>query len=148
MLAEKPLTLKGELELLLRGPDGRIKARRKTKNIITTVGRNAIVDNLLASPTLGKPTHGEVGTSGTAAAVGDTTITGGFGRVALTSKTRATNVLTMVYNLAAGTATGALQEAGIWDALTAGTLWARGTYTTINKGASDTLQVTWTWTIG
>jgi hypothetical protein len=104
MLAEKPLTLKGELELLLRGSDGRIKARRKTKNIITTVGRNSIVDNLLASPTLG--------------------------------------------NLAAGTATGALQEAGIWDALTAGTLWARGTYTTINKGASDTLQVTWTWTIG
>jgi hypothetical protein len=142
------LSIRGDVELILRGPDGRYKARRKVKNIITTVGRNSIVDNLLASPTLGKPTHQEVGTSGTAAAVGDTTITGGFGRQALTSKTRATNVLTMIGNYAAGVATGSLQEAGTWDALTAGTLWSRATFTTIVKGASDTLQITWTWTIG
>jgi hypothetical protein len=143
------ITLKGEVEIVLRDSRGRFKARRKVKNLITTVGRNSIVDQLLASPALGKPTHMEVGTSGTAAAVGDTTITGAFGRVALTSKTRgANNVLTMVANFGAGVATGTLQEAGIWDASTSGTLWARATYTSIPKGASDTLQVTWTWTIG
>lgn len=143
-----PITLRGEVELVLRDKHGRIKARRKVKNLITTVGRNSIVDQLLASPTLGKPTHMEVGTSGTAAAVGDTTITGAFGRQALTTKTRATNVLTMVGNFAAGVATGTLQEAGVWDASTAGTLWSRATFTSIVKGAADTLQVTWTWTIG
>lgn len=145
---EDVIRLIGRMELELRGPDGELKATREVDNLITTVGRNSIVDNLLASPTLGKPTHMEVGTSGTAAAVGDTTITGGFGRVALTSKTRATNVLTMVGDWAAGAATGALQEAGAWDASTAGTLWSRATFTTINKAAGDTLKVTWTWTIG
>jgi hypothetical protein len=143
-----PITLRGELEVVLRDKRGRIKARRVVDNLITTVGRNSIVDQLLASPTLGKPTHMEVGTSGTAAAVGDTTITGAFGRQALTSKTRATNVLTMVGNFAAGVATGTLQEAGVWDAVSSGTLWSRATFTSIVKGASDTLQVTWTWTIG
>ena len=142
------ITLRGHVLVEVFGEDGNLKDSREIDNLITTVGRNSIVDQLLASPTLGKPTHMEVGTSGTAAAVGDTTITGGFGRVALTSKNRATNVLTMVANWAAGASTGALQEAGVWDALTSGTLWSRATFTTINKGASDTLQITWTWTIG
>jgi hypothetical protein len=142
------IRLKGRMVAELYGPDGELKELREVDNLITTVGRNSVVDNLLASPTLGKPTHMEVGTSGTAAAVGDTTITGAFGRVALTSKNRATNVLTMVGDWAAGVATGALQEAGVWDASTAGTLWARATFTTINKAAGDTLKITWTWTIG
>jgi hypothetical protein len=142
------LRLVGHVMVELIGEDGQVKEQREVNNLITTVGRNSIVDQLLASPTLGKPTHMEVGTSGTAEAVGNTTITGGFGRVALTSKLRATNVLTMVANWGAGASTGALQEAGIWDALTSGTLWSRATFTTINKGASDTLQITWTWTIG
>lgn len=145
---EDPITLRGVCRVELFDPDGALKEHRQVENLITTVGRNSIVDNLLASPTLGKPTHMEVGTSGTAPAVGDTTITGAFGRVALTSKTRATNVLTMVGDWAAGASTGALQEAGVWDASTAGTLWARATFTTINKAAGDTLKITWTWTIG
>lgn len=138
----------GRVELIVRDERGRFKGRRVVDNLITTVGRNVITDQLLASPTLGKPTHMEVGTSATAAAVGDTTITGGFGRVALTSKTRSTNVLTMVANWSAGASTGTLAEAGVWDAATAGTLHARATFTAIPKGANDTLQITWTWTIG
>lgn len=141
------IQLRGEMRLVLRDKRGRIKARRHVKNLVTTVGKNSIMDNILASPTLGKPTHMEVGTSSTAEAVGDTTITGGFGRVALTSKTRSTNVVTMVGNWSAGASTGSLREAGVWDASTSGTLWARATYALITKGASDTLQITWTWTL-
>lgn len=144
------IVMKGicHVQLFENGID--LKEERLVDNTITTVGRNSIVDQLLASPTLGKPTHMEVGTSNTGAPgqVTDTTITGGFGRVALTSKTRSTNVLTMVGDWGAGASTGTLQEAGVWDASTAGTLWARATYTAIVKGANDTLKITWTWTIG
>jgi hypothetical protein len=120
--------------------------REETDNLILTVGKNMIADRLLASPTLGVPTHIGVGTSGTAAAAGDTTITGET-RVALTSKTRATNVVTYVGDWGAGSATGTLQETGLWDASTSGNLVGRATYTSIAKGASDTLKITWTWTI-
>lgn len=143
------ITLKGHVRVELRDENGALKALREVENLITTVGRNNIVEQLLASPGAGtKVTHMEVGTSSTAAAVGDTTITGGFGRVALTSKTRATNVLTMVGDWGAGSSTGTLQEAGCWDASTAGTLHARATFGAIAKAAGDTLKITWTWTIG
>jgi hypothetical protein len=108
-----------------------------------------IVDLLLASTAGGatKPTHMGVGTSGTAAAVGDTTITGET-RVALTSKARSANVITYIGDWAAGVATATLAEAGLWDASSAGNLTARATFGPMAKGATDTLKLTWTWTIG
>lgn len=140
------LLLKGRVVAEVFGADGNLKQSEETDNLILTVGKNMIADRLLASPTLGVPTHIGVGTSGTAAAAGDTTITGET-RVALTTKTRSTNVVTYVGDWAAGSATGTLQETGLWDAASAGNLVGRATFTSIVKGASDTLKVTWTWTI-
>jgi hypothetical protein len=65
----------------------------------------------------------------------------------LTSKTRATNVLTMVGDWAAGQATQTNNEAGVWDAASAGNLHARALFGPMTKAASDTLKLTWTWTI-
>lgn len=142
------IRLKGRVHVELRGPDGAVKQERHVENLITTVGRNFIVEQLLASPTAAtKPTHMGVGTGNVAPALGDTTLTGEV-RVALTSKTRATNVLTLVGDWAAGQATQANTEAGVWDAATGGSLHARATFAAINKGANDTLKITWTWTIG
>ena len=42
----------------------------------------------------------------------------------------------------------AIAEAGIFNAGAAGTMLARATFTAINKGASDTLAITWTVTVG
>ncbi len=140
------ITLIGEVTAEVFADDGALKMREVTRNLVLTVGKNMIADRLLASPTLAVPTHMGVGTSGTAAAAGDTTITGET-RVALTSKTRSTNVVTFVGDWAAGSATGTLQEAGLWDNSSGGNLVGRATYTSIVKGASDTLKITWTWTI-
>lgn len=141
------LKLTGHVTVELFGPDGRLKQREESDNLILTVGRNMIADQLLASPSLGKPTHMGIGTSGTAPAAGDTTITN-EDRNALTSKTRSTNVVTMVGDWAAGEATQTNQEAGLWDAASSGNLVGRVTYGSVAKGASDTLKVTWTWTLG
>ena len=141
------LTLRGHVKAEVFGPDGKLKESAEDHNLILTVGKNMIADRLLASPTLGVPTHMGVGTSGTAPAAGDTTITSET-RVALTSKSRSTNVVTYVGDWAAGSATGTLQEAGLWDASSSGNLVGRATFSSVSKGAADTLKVTWTWTIG
>jgi hypothetical protein len=141
------IRLSGRLVAEVYGPDGEIKQREVTNNLILTAGKNMIADRLLAAPSLGVPTHMGVGTSGTAPAAGDTTITGET-RVALTSKTRSTNVVTYVGDWAAGQATATLQEVGLWDASSGGNLVGRATFSSITKGASDTLKITWTWTIG
>lgn len=142
------IVLHGHVKAEIFDALGVLTAVRETDNMILTAGKNMIADRLLASPTLGVPTHMGVGTSGTAPALGDTTITGET-RVALTSKTRGgNNIVTFVGDWAAGSATGTLQEAGLWDQASGGVLVGRATFTSIVKGASDTLKVTWTWTIG
>ena len=35
----------------------------------------------------------------------------------------------------------------MFNALTTGTMYSRATYTSIAKGANDTLQITWTYTL-
>lgn len=135
------------VELVLRGPDGKVKQRELVSNLITTVGRDSIMAQLLATPGVATPTHMAIGTGAAAPAAGDTALGTELDRNALTSKTRSTNVVTMVGDWAAGDGTGAITEAGIFNAATTGTLYSRATFSVINKGASDTLSITWTYTL-
>lgn len=130
------------LHLELRGEDGRVKETRDVFNTVTTAGKNGAADQILASPTLGKPTHMAVGT-GTG---GTTTLNSETDRNALTSKLRSGAVVTMVGDWAAGDATAALTEAGVFDASSSGNMWMYATFSVVNKGASDTLSISWTLT--
>lgn len=131
------------LRLELRDAHGRLKEVREIKNTVTTAGKNMIADRLLASPTLGVPTHMAIGT-GTG---GTTTLTTELDRNALTSKTRSGAVVTMVGDWAAGDGTGAITEAGVFDASSSGNMHLYTSFSVINKGASDTLSISWTLTI-
>lgn len=135
--------LKGRVTVSLKKPNGSLKTLRQ-HNAIESAGLYAIADQLLASPTLGKPTHGGVGTG---TPVGGA-LAGEVGRVALDTKTRSTDTVTMVFTLPAGTGTGSLTEAGLFDADTSGNCLATTSFTAVNKGASDTLVITWEWQIG
>jgi uncharacterized Ntn-hydrolase superfamily protein len=129
--------------VVLRDKDGNVKAVREGYNTVTAAGKNAVADQLLASPTLGKPTHMAIGT-GTG---GTTALTTELDRNALTSKTRSTNVVTFQGDWAAGDGTGAITEAGIFDAASTGNMLQYNSFAVINKGASDTLQIVWTLTL-
>lgn len=132
----------GRVELTLRGPDGKVKETR-VSNTVTTAGKNGIADQLLAAPTLAKPTHMAVGTgSPTATALGVE-----LDRNALTSKNRSGAVVTMVGDWAAGDGTGALTEAGIFDAASVGNMYCSTSFSVVNKAAADTLSISWTLTI-
>ena len=74
------------------------------------------------------------------------------GRVALDSTTIVTTSVTndsiqYVATFPAGTATAGLQEAGIFNASSAGTMLCRTVFAVINKGALDTLTITWKITV-
>jgi len=117
------------------------------KNLIVNVGKNFLasaVINSSASPF----THMAIGTSGTAAALGDTALGSELVRQAFTSSSVASNVVTLTALYAAGAGTGALQEAGIFNAASAGTMLSHVVFSTINKGAADSLTITWTITVG
>lgn len=129
--------------ITLRDAKGNIKEEREGYNTVTTAGKAAIADQYLASPTLGKGTHMAIGT-GTG---GTTTLTTELDRNALTSKTRSAAVVTMQGDWAAADGTGAITEAGVFDASSAGNMHLYTSFSVVNKGASDTLQIVWTLTI-
>ena len=55
--------------------------------------------------------------------------------------------MTYTATFAAGTGTGAVTEAGILNASSSGDLLCRTVFSVVNKGASDSMTITWTVTV-
>ena len=135
--------LQGRLDVEVYGPDGELKDVRRTRNTVTAAGLTHIADQLSSSPGEAAMSHMAVG-KGTG---GTTGLNDEVDRNALTSRTDAAGVVTYVGDWAAGDATAALTEAGVFNAASNGTMLVYATFAAINKGASDTLKITWTLTI-
>jgi ethanolamine utilization microcompartment shell protein EutS len=130
----------------LIGPDGRVKQVKRVHNLFVTAGKNHIADQLASSPAQAAMGYMAIGTGTNAAAAGDTALQTEVARVALSSRTASANVVTYVATFPAGTGTGAITESGILNAASSGVLFARSVFSVINKGASDSLQITHTYT--
>lgn len=142
------IKMKGKLNVVLTGPDGAVKESREFDNLVVTVGKNFIASRM-KDTTDTAMSHMEVGTGSTAAAVGNTALETpvASSRVSLNSTTVTTNSVAYVATFPAGTGTGALTEAGIFNASSSGTMLCRTVFSVINKGSADTLGITWTVTV-
>ena len=118
---------------------------QETNNLVVTAGKNWVADRMNDANTV--MTHMALGTGTTAAAVGDTTLQTELDRNALTSTTVSTNTIAYGCTWAAGDGTGAITEAGLFDAASSGDMLARTVFSVVNKGASDSITITWTITI-
>jgi hypothetical protein len=154
MFNEK-IKLKGKLDVVLTGPNGQIKEYVTIPNLIVNTGKNYITHRMVANSNvfmshmaLGNTLSG-TGSEGLANTTLQAEIISGFqGRKALTSNAISApgNVITYTAGWVAGEASFAITEAGIFNSGTtnAGEMLCRTTFATVNKGASDTLNVTWT----
>ena len=139
------LTLVGMVKAEVFGADGALKTVMEFPNLVVTAGKNVIADRLgRSTPTRAAMTHMAIGTGSVAPAAGDTTLGAEAARVALTSTTVTGNQVVYVATFGAGVGTGAIQEAGLFNASSAGDMLCRTTFSVINKGANDTMTVTWT----
>jgi len=144
------IKVKANVSLLLMGPDGKEKDKRTIKNIIVDAGFNDVIKQILGDTGGGaqpaKFNYVGVGTSATAPAVGDTALGAEIGTRVQDADPAfpATGQGKIETTFLAGNGTGAIVECGLLNAVSAGTLLARTTFTVINKGALDILLVTWT----
>lgn len=124
---------------------GNLKDHREVHNTVTTAGKNNVADQQLASPTLAKMGWMAVGTGSPGATLLGTEVA----RVALDTKTRSTNVVTVVATFGAGVGTGALSEAGTFNIVTANTvdMIMSSSFSVVTKAAADSLIITWTLTV-
>ena len=139
----------GEVIIVLKGSDNKIKNSIIVPNLVVTAGKSWIASRITDANDA-VMTHMEVGTNNTAAAAGNTALGAAVGssRTSLTATSHSTNTTQYTCTFGAGVCTGALTEAGIFNASSGGTMLCRTVFSTINKASGDSLAVTWTITVG
>jgi hypothetical protein len=118
---------------------------RETENLVVTAGKNWVADRMNDANAV--MSHMALGTGTTEALAAQTTLVNENDRNALTSTTVTDNAIAYVATWAAGDATAAITEAGIFDAASDGDMLARTVFSVVNKGAADSMTVTWTVTV-
>jgi hypothetical protein len=137
----------GRLNIQIIGPDGKVKEEQNVDNLVVTAGLGFIASRM-RDASAAVMSHMAVGSGTGAAAAGNTTLGTELGRVALTSTTVTNNQVAFVATFGAGVGTGAVTEAGLFNAGSNGTMLCRTVFSVVNKEAADTMAITWTVTIG
>lgn len=146
MNLQENLKAHGELTISVFDRNGNLKEAKKVPNLVVTVGKNYIASRMVGT-SVTVMSHMAIGTGTGTPIAGDTTLGTEAGRVALTAFTASTNTVTATATFPAGTGTGAITEAGILNANSAGTLLCRTTFPVVNKAAGDSIAITWVVTV-
>ena len=139
------LKLKGELRVVLNKADGSTE-QFDHLNLVVGTGLNFIVSRM-KDATDDVMSHMAIGAGTTSAAANDTGLGSELGGVSLTSTTVNDNTITYVATFDAGTGTGAVTEAGIFNASSSGTMLCRTVFPVVNKQSGDSMTITWTVTV-
>lgn len=128
---------------------GEITQQFQVPNLVVTTGKVYIAGKMIATDQ-NVPvamSHMGIGT-GTASPVSEDTGLGTqTGRVLLSGALQENNSITYTATFPAGTGTGAITEAGIFNASVNGTMLCRTVFPVVNKQAGDTIAVTWKVTV-
>lgn len=136
----------GRLDIAVYDESGAIKDSLTVDNLVVTAGLGFIASRM-KDATATAMSHMAIGSGSTAAAAANTALGTELGRVALTSTTVTGSQVAYVATFGAGVGTGAVTEAGIFNAASAGTMLCRTVFSVVNKEASDTMTITWTVTL-
>tara|TARA_B100000900_G_scaffold406592_1_gene417877 strand:- start:125 stop:553 length:429 start_codon:yes stop_codon:yes gene_type:complete len=138
MQFESNMAMTGRLTIALND-----EVVQEVDNLVVTTGKGYVASRM-KDATATAMSHMAIGTGSTAAAASDTALGSESARVALTSTTVSGADITYVATFAAGTGTAAITEAAVLNASSSGTMLCRTVFAVVNKGASDSLSVTWT----
>lgn len=146
MNTKDAIQAKGTLHIELRGPDGQLKEEHDLKNLVVTTGLTFIASRMVGT-SQGVMTHMALGAGTAAAALANAALGTELGRVGLGASSSTGAVASYSATFNPGTATGAVTEAGIFNASSDGTMLCRTVFPVVNKQAGDTMTVTWTITL-
>ena len=140
----------GQVSFVLMDENGNVK-QQDSKNLVVNSGL-AFIASRMINTAAAAMSHMAVGAGTTAAAAAQTALVTESARVALTSSTIVTTTVTgdsvqYIAVFGPGVGTAAITEAGIFNAASGGAMLARTVFPVINKGANDTLTLTWKITV-
>jgi hypothetical protein len=138
--------VKGALQIEVFDESGKQKEQKTIDNLVVAAGKQVIAARLLGN-TLPVFSHMSVGSSNTAALSSQTSLGAELARVSFDSTSRTTNALSFVATFPAGSGTGTITEAGIFNDGTSGNMLCRTNFNAVNKASGDTIVITWNVTI-
>ena len=146
-MINEELKLRGDVALVLKDKNGNVKESREIHNWVVSSGLTFICSRM-AGTSADVMSHMALGSGTTAASSGQTDLVSILGsREALDSTSSSSNTITYVSSFEAGEGTGAVTEAGVFNAASSGTMLCRTVFAVVNKAADDTMSVTWTITL-
>jgi hypothetical protein len=131
---------KGSVRIELMCEDGRY-FDQTVPNIVVDTGLAWQAARMVGQPAA--MSHMAVGSYTGAAQAGDQIIGAELGRVALTSITPTGPTVKYVADFGPGAATGTVAEAGIFNAVSGGTMLNRVVFAAQQKGSGDSMRITW-----
>ena len=136
----------GQLTIDIFDKDKTKKDTRIVKNLVVQMGKEYIASRMIdvSQPAM---SHMSVGYGTTVPVSTNNELDNEGARVALTSSSRANNVVTYVATFDEGIGSGPITEAGIFNAGVDGTMLARTSFPVVNKGDFDIITITWSITI-
>jgi len=139
--------INGELRIVVYDDSNNIKEIRDVKNLVVASGKNYIANRMTSNANV-IMSHMALGSGNVAPTTADTALGSEIARVTLDSTTLTGNTVTYVTTFGAGTGTGSLTEAGIFNDPTAGTMLCRTRFDVVNKANSDVVVITWNVVVG
>jgi hypothetical protein len=146
MNLQENLMMSGKLTISVFDRDGNLKEAKHVPNLVVTAGKNYIASRMVGTSST-VMSHMAIGTGTGTPGAGNTTLGTEAGRVSLSTFTASTNTVTGTATFPAGTGTGAITEAGIFNDVTTGTMLCRTTFPVVNKAAGDSIAITWVVTV-
>jgi hypothetical protein len=144
------LRSRGRLSIVVTDQHGYAKEKREIDNLVVNAGLAYIVSRMVGVAKA-VMSHMAVGSGTTPAAAANTDLGNLLGsRKALTSTTiSGANNESVVYvcTFSPGEGTGAITEAGVFNASSSGDMLCRTVFAVVNKAATDTMVITWTITL-
>lgn len=144
------LKLSGQLNIVLKDKTGNVKDEREVKNLVVNTGL-AYIASRMTGTAKAVMSHMAVGSGTTAAAATQTDLISVLGSRETLDSTNisGSNNEKVVYvsSFEAGDGTGAVTEAGLFNASSGGDMLCRTVFSVVNKAADDTMAITWTITL-
>ena len=144
------IKLIGRLKATLKDKDGNIKQQFEKQNLIVNGGLDGFMEQVLNSPSIAVPSHMGIGTDGTQPQLSDNDLGSQQGGRQSISKQRNLNEVEFSAVFGPNEPVNSeieIREAGLFNAATGGTLWARITFGVVTKAPDDTFDLSWTWVL-
>ena len=135
------LKMVGHLSIALNG-----ETVQEVPNLVVTDGKEYVASRM-KDTSASAMSHMAIGTGSTAAAAGNAALGSEAHRNTLTSTSVSGAVVTYACTFSAGQGTEAITEAGLFNASSAGSMLCRTVFAVVNKGANDSMTITWTVTV-